>query len=136
MDAHTDKITPSHPFTMADVEVMRAMRLRLTRRKFRITIALQGTISLLIMLWIAYLVTMCIGSTCAQQKWINDWIILVSILLVVASITSIVMTTRKYKAARRFLEDPATHPDLIINGEVASFGAFKSIAQSLKAATS
>ncbi|KAJ2336955.1 hypothetical protein GGI00_000530 [Coemansia sp. RSA 2681] len=129
-------MAPSHPFTMADVEVMRAMRLRLTRRKFKITVALQCAISLLIMLWIAYLVTVCVGSTCTQQKWINDWLILVSILLVVASITSIVMTVRKYKAARRFLEDPATHPDLIINGEVASFGVSKAIAQSLKAATS
>ncbi|KAJ1892400.1 hypothetical protein GGI09_004813 [Coemansia sp. S100] len=133
MDANADKIVPSHPFTMADVEVMRVMRIRLTRRKFRITIALQGAISLLIMLWIAYLVTTCVASTCAQQKWINDWVILVSILLIVANITSIVVTVRKYKAARRFLEDPATHPDLIINGEVASFGTSKTIVQSLKA---
>ncbi|KAJ2889994.1 hypothetical protein IWW38_004377 [Coemansia aciculifera] len=131
MDALSDKIAPSHPFTMADVEVMRTMRLRLTRRKFRITIALQCAISLLIMLWIAYLVTMCVGSACTQQKWINDWVILVSILLVVANVTSIAMSVRKYKAARRFLEDPATHPDLIINDEVASFGPSKAISKAV-----
>ncbi|KAJ2413185.1 hypothetical protein GGI10_003220 [Coemansia sp. RSA 2530] len=133
MDAQTDKIVPSHPFTLADVKVMRAMRLRLTRRKFRITMALQGAILLLMVLWIAYLITTCVGSTSAQQKWINDWVILVSILLVVASITSIAITVKKYRTARRFLEDPATHPDLIINGEVAFFGTTKTLVQSLKA---
>ncbi|KAJ2013401.1 hypothetical protein IWW57_006086 [Coemansia sp. S610] len=95
--------------------------------------ALQGAILLLIVLWIAYLVTTCVGSTSAQQKWINDWVILVSILLVVASITSIAITVKKYRTARRFLEDPATHPDLIINGEVAFFGTTKTLVQSLKA---
>ncbi|KAJ1998943.1 hypothetical protein GGI04_004784 [Coemansia thaxteri] len=119
---------------MADVEVMRAMRLRLTRRKFRIIIALQGAIALLIMLWVAYLVTTCVTSTCVQQKWINDWVILISIVLVVANITSIVITVKKYKAAKRFLEDPATDPDLIIDGAVAS-AAPKTAAQSLKMAT-
>ncbi|KAJ2477565.1 hypothetical protein EV174_004581 [Coemansia sp. RSA 2320] len=129
-----EKLAPSHPFTMADVEVMRAMRLRLTRRKFRIIIALQGAIALLIMLWVAYLVTTCVTSTCVQQKWINDWVILISIVLVVANITSIVITVKKYKAAKRFLEDPATDPDLIIDGAVAS-AAPKTAAQSLKMAT-
>ncbi|KAI9504162.1 hypothetical protein GGI25_001296 [Coemansia spiralis] len=119
MSGRTDKPSPSHPFTMVDVEVMRAMRIRLTRRRFRIMLVLEAALSLLLLLWTAYIVASCITAKRVHTKLTSDWIILVTLLLAVANISTIIMTVRKYKAELRFLKDPATHPDLIINGELA-----------------
>ncbi|KAJ1646694.1 hypothetical protein J3B02_001597 [Coemansia erecta] len=123
--AGSDKVAPSHPFTSVDVEIMRTMRLRLTRRKFRIIIALQALVSFLILLWIAYAVASYATSKNRRMYWMSDWVILVSLLLIVTNIASIFVTVKKYKAALRFLEDPATHPDLIINSEMSSYDGFK-----------
>ncbi|KAJ2548777.1 nuclear mRNA export, poly(A)+RNA binding protein [Coemansia sp. RSA 1933] len=111
---------------MVDVEVMRAMRIRLTRRRFRITLALQAIISLLTLLWVAFIVATYIMSGNTRTRLTSDWVILITLLLVVSIISAIVVTIRKYKAALRFLEDPATHPDLIINGELVHCGTLRS----------
>ncbi|KAJ1798788.1 hypothetical protein LPJ59_002272 [Coemansia sp. RSA 2399] len=111
---------------MVDVEVMRAMRIRLTRRRFRITLALQAIMSLLILLWVAFIVVTCVTSGNMRTRLTSDWVILITLLLAVSVTSAIVMTIRKYKAALRFLEDPGTHPDLIINGELAHCGTLRS----------
>ncbi|KAJ1899869.1 hypothetical protein LPJ66_001844 [Kickxella alabastrina] len=110
---------------MDDVEVMRAMRLRLTHRKFRIIIGLQTLMSVLIILWIAYAVASHTTSMGAMTCWMSDWFILVSLLVIVINIASIFVTVKKYKSVLRFLEDPATHPDLIINNEMSSYDTAK-----------
>ncbi|KAJ1665688.1 hypothetical protein IW140_001540 [Coemansia sp. RSA 1813] len=111
---------------MVDVEVMRAMRIRLTRRRFRITLALQSAMSLLILLWVAFIVATCIMSGNTRTRLTSDWVILITLMLAVSTISAIVVTVKKYKAALRFLEDPATHPDLIINGELVHCGTLRS----------
>ncbi|KAJ1724000.1 hypothetical protein LPJ53_001695 [Coemansia erecta] len=121
----TDKGAPSHPFTEDDVEVMRTMRLRLTRRKFRIIIALQTFLSVLILLWVAYAIASYATAKSRRLCWMSDWVILVSLLLIVTNFASIFVTVKKYKAALRFLEDPTTHPDLIIDSEMSSYDGFK-----------
>ncbi|KAJ1945090.1 hypothetical protein GGF37_001873, partial [Kickxella alabastrina] len=105
---------------MDDVEVMRAMRLRLTRRKFWIIIGLQALMSVLIILWVAYAVASHTTSIGSRTRWMSDWVILVSLLVIVINIASIFVTVKKYKSMLRFLEDPATHPDIIINNEMSS----------------
>ncbi|KAJ2519652.1 hypothetical protein H4217_002552 [Coemansia sp. RSA 1939] len=103
---------------MVDVEVMRAMRIRLTRRRFRITLVLQTIILLLILIWVAFIVTTTAIPGSMHARLTSDWVILVTMLLGASAVSAIVITVKKYKAALRFLEDPTTHPDLIINGEL------------------
>ncbi|KAJ2782071.1 hypothetical protein H4R18_002491 [Coemansia javaensis] len=115
-----EKPKPTHPFTATDVEVMRAMHLRLAHRKFRIFIGLQAVISVLTGLWAAYIIASCTLPACTHFKWMNEWVVLISLLLVIINIAGIVVTAKRYRAALRFLRDPATHPDLIITGEMLS----------------
>ncbi|KAJ2160366.1 hypothetical protein GGF46_002314 [Coemansia sp. RSA 552] len=116
MSKALDKQVPSHPFTMADVEVMRTMRLRLTHRKFRIAIALQALLALLVVFWVVYVIASCSISGCLHLRWMNEWIVLISLLFAIVSIVGIVATVRRYRSTLRFLSDPATHPDVILNG--------------------
>ncbi|KAJ2806906.1 hypothetical protein H4R20_001506 [Coemansia guatemalensis] len=126
------KHAPSHPFTKSDVEVMRGMRVRLTHRKFGIIIALQTVLSLLVGFWAVYVVASCTLPICVRFKWMNDWIVLASLLLAIVNIAGIVVTVKRYRAALRFLRDPATHPDLIISGETMSCDSLKTISSSIK----
>ncbi|KAJ2657203.1 hypothetical protein IWW48_004619 [Coemansia sp. RSA 1200] len=103
---------------MVDVEVMRAMRIRLTCRRFRITLVLQTIILLLILIWVAFIVTTTAIPGSMHARLTSDWVILVTMLLGASAVSAIVITVKKYKAALRFLKDPTTHPDLIINGEL------------------
>ncbi|KAJ2799409.1 hypothetical protein H4R21_003557 [Coemansia helicoidea] len=119
MDSSAEKQVPSHPFTAADVEVMRAMHLRLAHRKFGMLIALQATGLLLTMFWAIYIIASCTLPMRIHLRWVNEWVILVSLLLVIINIAGIVVTVKKYRAVLRFLRDPATHPDLIIAGQMA-----------------
>ncbi|KAJ1836157.1 hypothetical protein LPJ63_000508 [Coemansia sp. RSA 2711] len=128
----TDKQTPSHPFTAADVEVMRTMRIRLTHRKYRIVLALQTIMSLVVAFWVVYIVASCAFSACARLRWMNDWIILISLLLAIVNIAGIVVTVKRYRAALRFLRDPGTHPDLIINSETMSCDTLQTAAVQAK----
>ncbi|KAJ2708616.1 hypothetical protein H4R19_004664 [Coemansia spiralis] len=119
MNSSSEKRVPSHPFTAADVEVMRAMHLRLAHRKFSIFIALQATAALLTVFWVIYIVASFALPACTRFKWMNEWVILISLLLVIINIAGIVVTVKKYRAVLRFLRDPTTHPDLIIAGQMA-----------------
>ncbi|KAJ2079719.1 hypothetical protein H4R24_003585 [Coemansia sp. RSA 988] len=134
MDSASDKAkqTPSHPFTKSDVEVMRDMRVRLTHRKFGAIIALQTALSLLVGFWAVYVVASCTLPICVRFKWMNDWIVLASLLLAIVSIAGNVVAVKRYRAALRFLRDPTTHPDLIISGEIMSCDSLKTIGSSNK----
>ncbi|KAJ1852202.1 hypothetical protein GGH12_003765 [Coemansia sp. RSA 1822] len=132
MTSTANKQVPSHPFTMADVEVMRAMRIRLTHRKFRILLALQMVMSLLVAFWVVYIIASCTFSVCARLRWMNDWIVLTSLLLGIVNIAGVVVTVKRYRAALRFLRDPATHPDYIINNEATSSGTLPSPLKKVK----
>ncbi|KAJ1734821.1 hypothetical protein LPJ61_000878 [Coemansia biformis] len=120
MDSSVEKQVPSHPFTAADVEVMRKMHLRLAHRKFSIFIVLQAAASLLTVLWTAYIIASCTLPAWTHLKWMNEWVILISLILVILNIAGIVVTVKKYRSVLRFLRDPETHPDLIIAGQMAS----------------
>ncbi|ORX66293.1 hypothetical protein DL89DRAFT_270227 [Linderina pennispora] len=111
MDSSPGKLYPSHPFTLADVE---------TRRKFRMIIALQVVLSLLILLWMVYIATSYASTKSTRIEWTNDWIILVSALLIVVNLASIVITVRKYRGTVYFLKDPSHPPDLILSGDLPS----------------
>ncbi|KAJ2727199.1 hypothetical protein GGI07_000083 [Coemansia sp. Benny D115] len=126
------KQLPSHPFTMDDVEVMRTMRIRIIRRKYTLLLSFQALISLLILLWIAYTIATYTSATSARFSSMSDWVILISMLMIVASTAGIFLTAKKYRSSIKFLQDPATHPDLIINSEMSSYETYKTTALPFK----
>lgn len=123
----SEKTKPSDPFTAADVEVMRLMRLRHIRKKFRLLLGLQSLVFLFIVLWISFIIASYITYNYARLRWMNDWVVVASILLAMVNIAGIVVTARKYKKALQFLEDPSTHPDSIINGEITAISPLESL---------
>ncbi|KAJ1674366.1 hypothetical protein EV182_003426, partial [Spiromyces aspiralis] len=113
---------PPQPFTVQDVEVIRSMRLRSTRKLFRLTIFMEflaflaATVAILCLVIKYNLVT---GS--AKGFTHNQfWVFTTSVLIFVISGICLIVTLKRYKMIMTFYKNPSADPLLILKGQPPS----------------
>ncbi|KAJ1921906.1 hypothetical protein H4219_000252 [Mycoemilia scoparia] len=124
----TDTVTSlPAPFTVQDVEIIRLMRLRKTRQKYR-TILLFELLMLFASAGSVAFYFLKYNVFEAQDRHFATfqfWVFISSIIMLVISGIATFLTLKRYGQLLAYYKNPSTHPNSILNGDSPSLFRLK-----------